>query len=135
MKQFHFDPMRTDPSDVARKDYLEFFVEDILAHRGDTKRLSTLQFRVKWLAYDESNNSWEPWANLREMEVLHKYLISKNLRQLVPDFNKIMKTYKIFNIKLFFKERRRGDVARIGRSPLTGPRTGYRNRAHTHPKS
>jgi hypothetical protein len=26
-------------------------------------------------------------------------------------------------------------VARIGRSPLTGPRTGYRNRAHTHPKS
>ena len=84
MKQFHFDPMRTDPSDVARKDYLEFFVEDILAHRGDTKRLSTLQFRVKWLAYDESHNSWEPWANLREMEVLHKYLISKNLRQLVP---------------------------------------------------
>jgi Chromo (CHRromatin Organisation MOdifier) domain len=84
MKQFHFDPMLTDPSDVARKDYLEFFVEDILTHRGDTKRLSTLQFRVKWLAYDESHNSWEPWANLREMEVLHKYLISKNLRQLVP---------------------------------------------------
>ena len=26
-------------------------------------------------------------------------------------------------------------VARISRSPLTGPRTGYRNRAHTHPKS
>ena len=84
MKQFHFDPMLTDPSDVARKDYLELFVEDILTHRGDTKRLSTLQFRVKWLAYDESHNSWEPWANLREMEVLHKYLISKNLRQLAP---------------------------------------------------
>ena len=93
MKQFHFDPMRTDPSDVARKDYLEFFVEDILAHRGDTKRLPTLQFRVKWLPYDESHNSWEPWANLKEMEVLY-----------LSDFNRIMKTYKMFNIKLSSKK-------------------------------
>ena len=84
MKQFHFDPMRTDPSDVARKDYLEFFIETILTHRGDTKRLSTLEFKVKWLSYNESHNSWEPWANLREMEILHLYLIQKNLRQLIP---------------------------------------------------
>jgi Chromo (CHRromatin Organisation MOdifier) domain len=77
MKQFHFDPMRTDPSDVARKDYLEFFIETILIHRGNTKRLSTLEFKVKWLSYNESHNSWEPWANLQEMEILHLYLIQK----------------------------------------------------------
>jgi hypothetical protein len=83
MKQFHFDPMRTDPSDVARWDYLEFFTENILTHRCNTQRLSTLEFKVKWLSYDESHNSWEPWVNLREMETLLLYLIQKNLRQLI----------------------------------------------------
>jgi hypothetical protein len=32
------------------------------------------------------------------------------------------RTHKMFYEKLLF-EKRRGDVARIGRSPLTGPRT------------
>jgi Chromo (CHRromatin Organisation MOdifier) domain len=67
MKQFKFDPLRTDPIDVARKDYLEFFIVTILAHCGDPKKLPTLEFKVKWLGYNESHNSWEPWANLRGM--------------------------------------------------------------------
>jgi hypothetical protein len=54
MKQFKFDPLRTDPIDVARKDYSEFFIETILALRGDPKNLSTLEFKVKWLGYNES---------------------------------------------------------------------------------
>jgi hypothetical protein len=29
MKQFLFDPMRTDPMDVIRKDYLKFFIETV----------------------------------------------------------------------------------------------------------
>jgi hypothetical protein len=43
-----------------------FFIETILEHTGDTKRLSTLQFKLKWLGYDETFNLWEPWANFRE---------------------------------------------------------------------
>jgi hypothetical protein len=39
---------------LSRKDYLEFFSETILQHTGDVKRLSTLQFKVKWLGYDET---------------------------------------------------------------------------------
>jgi len=35
MKPFHFDPSHTDPVDVARRDYLEFFIESVLAHRGN----------------------------------------------------------------------------------------------------
>jgi hypothetical protein len=87
--------MRTDPSDVARKDYLEFFIKTTLTHRGNTKKLSTLEFKVKWLSYNESHNSWEPWANLQEILILHLYLIQKNLRQrFLSNFNKI-----IFNTK------------------------------------
>jgi transposase InsO family protein len=84
LKQFLFSPSRTDPLDVARKDYLEFFVEAVLSHTGLSDRISTLKFHIKWLGYDESHNSWEPWSNLRDMEILHRYLIQKNLRRLIP---------------------------------------------------
>jgi Chromo (CHRromatin Organisation MOdifier) domain len=80
MKPFLFNPLRTNPTVVSRKDYLEFFIETILQYNGDIKRLSTLQFKVKWLGYDETYNSWEPWANLREMEILHLYLIVNNMK-------------------------------------------------------
>ena len=93
MKKFLFDPIRTNPTDVARKDYLEFFIESILQHKGDHKKLSTLEFKIKWLGYDETYNSWEPWANLREMEILHQYLIAHNMKQIVP--NKFRENYQI----------------------------------------
>jgi transposase InsO family protein len=34
MKQFVFDPLHTDPIDIARRDYLEFFVEKVLDKKG-----------------------------------------------------------------------------------------------------
>ena len=84
MKQFIFDPDETNPQDVSRRDYLEFFIEEIITHSGNTKKLSTLTFKVKWLGYDDSHISWEPWSNLREMEATHLYLIQQNLRHLIP---------------------------------------------------
>jgi hypothetical protein len=84
MKPFIFDPLKTDPQDTVRRDYLEFFVEKILDIRGDTKRVLSLQFHVKWLGFDETHNSWEPWKNLRDLAVLHEYLKGNNLGQLIP---------------------------------------------------
>ena len=49
-----------DPRDIALRDRDEYFVEKILAYRGDIGRLTTLVFHVKWRGYDESFNSWEP---------------------------------------------------------------------------
>jgi hypothetical protein len=57
LKPFRFDPLQTDPLDIARRDYLEFFVEKILDMTGDVKRVSTLSFLVKWLGYDDTHNS------------------------------------------------------------------------------
>ena len=84
IKEFLFAPSRVDPTDVARRDYLEYFVEAILKHKGDTKVLSSLQFYVKWLKHDSTHNTWEPWKNLRSVEALHIYLRSHNLAHLVP---------------------------------------------------
>ena len=84
MKPFLFNPHLTTPTDVARRDYLEFFVEKILQHQGNIKRMSTLQFLVKWSTYDDSHNSWEPYSNLRKTAVLHAYLREKKLLSLIP---------------------------------------------------
>ena len=70
--------------DIARKDYLEFFIEKILGMTGDTKRVNTLQFEIKWLGYDDSYNSWEPWKNIRDVAVVHDYLRTNNLGKLIP---------------------------------------------------
>ena len=45
MKPFFFNPLATDPLDVARRDYLEFFVEAIVNHKGD-KSLEKLKALV-----------------------------------------------------------------------------------------
>jgi Integrase core domain/Chromo (CHRromatin Organisation MOdifier) domain len=84
LKTFLFDPLHTDPTDVARRDYLEFFIEDIIDMRGQTSSYGTLEFEVKWLNYPSESNTWEPWKNLRRTDKLHEFLIRKNLRHLIP---------------------------------------------------
>ena len=84
LKPFFYDKEKVDPVDIARRDHLEYFIERILAFEGDIKRVSTLRFHVKWLGYDDSHNSWERWKNLMNTEHLHTYLISVNLRHLIP---------------------------------------------------
>jgi transposase InsO family protein len=84
MRPFHFDPSITDPLDIARRDYLEFFIEKVLDHRGYPKRKSSLEFLIQWMGYDSSYNSWEPWSNFSETECLHDYLREKNLSSLIP---------------------------------------------------
>ena len=84
------------PTDTARRDHNEFFVKQILSFRGDVTKVSTLTFRVKWLAYDESFNSWEPWKLLMKNEILHKYLMRVNLKNLIPP--KFISNYRDYTI-------------------------------------
>ena len=78
--------MYVDPRDITLRDRDEFYVEKILAHRGDVGRLKTLVFHDKWRGFDESFKSWEPWKNLREETemLLHRYLIFHGLQKLIP---------------------------------------------------
>ena len=78
LKIFLFDPVKIEPMDSARRDYMEFYIEAITAHKGNTKKVSTLTFLVKWL------NSWEPWSALRLTDQLHTYLKNAGLKALVP---------------------------------------------------
>jgi hypothetical protein len=44
MKPFLYDPAVTSPLGVARRDYMEFFVESIVDHRGNNKKKTELEF-------------------------------------------------------------------------------------------
>jgi Chromo (CHRromatin Organisation MOdifier) domain len=83
-KPFKFDPSTTNPFDIARRDHLEHFVAQVFGHRGDLKYKKDLEFHVKWLNYDESHNSWEQYAALRDTSQLHEYLRLHNLEKLIP---------------------------------------------------
>jgi hypothetical protein len=49
----------------------EFEVEKVIAHRGDKHNR---EFLVKWLGYDESENTWEPENNLSNCkQLLQRY--------------------------------------------------------------
>ena len=71
-----------DLVDVARRDYMEFFIENVILYQWNLKRKTETQ--VKWLGYDETHNSWEPYANLRDSDQLHVFLCQNNLLCLIP---------------------------------------------------
>ena len=81
---FEFDPVVTDPKEVAIQDAEEFYVESVLDHRGDKTKKTTMQFLVKWKGFPDSENSWEPWKNLIHNEILHNYLKEHRMKSLIP---------------------------------------------------
>ena len=85
IKNFNFYHSEVDlPADTARRDYMEFVVEKILKHSGDTEKPTGMSFQVKWLNYDDTHNSWEPRKNLRLCEALHDYLRDNKMKHFVP---------------------------------------------------
>ena len=59
LKAFHFDPTHVDPTDIAGRNYLEFFIENILDMKGNIRAYKSLTFYVKWLNYTHEHNTWE----------------------------------------------------------------------------
>jgi hypothetical protein len=84
LKPFRFDPAKKSPTDTARRDYMEFFIERIISHDGNKKSPSSMRFLVKWLNYDDTHNTWEPWKSLRMTDQLHDYLRKNNMKAVIP---------------------------------------------------
>ena len=84
LKEFQYDPTVTDPADIARRDNLEFYEERVISLLGDIRKVSSLIFLVKWLGYEKTHNTHEPWKQLKDNVKLHEFLISKNLKHIIP---------------------------------------------------
>jgi hypothetical protein len=84
LKPFYYDAKRTDPVDIALKDYQDrYLVEAVLDHKGNfQKKIRKVQFKIKWLGWEEP--TWEPWSNVRLNEEVHEYLKKHNLQRYIP---------------------------------------------------
>lgn len=63
---------------------MESFIERISSHTGSKLTPSTMKFTVKWLNYDDSQNTVESWKNLRRTDQLHDYLREHKMKHLIP---------------------------------------------------
>ena len=84
LREFHYDPERTNPIDIAVQNRGEFFIDSILEHRGDRQRRSTMEFKVRWRGYGPKHDTWEPYKNLAHTEQLILYLVRNRMRSLIP---------------------------------------------------
>ena len=57
LKAFVHDPRRTDPLTIAARDNDEDEVEAIISHSGDPKKKSLMDFQVRWLGHDATEDS------------------------------------------------------------------------------
>ena len=71
---FEGDPNLEKFKRLAASDKDEFVVESIIDHTGDPKKRSTLQFRVRWLGFDESEDTWLPYKSVKDLEALEIYI-------------------------------------------------------------
>jgi len=84
LRPYMVDNRMLQPDIVANKDYQYSNIEKIIKHKGNPKRKTGMSFLVKWSGFDSSNNTWEKYNTLKSNEELHKYLIIKKLKDLIP---------------------------------------------------
>ena len=85
LKEFEYDPLHHDPLAIAAKDNEEDEVESIIRHHtGNPKRKTSMDFLVRWKGYDESEDLWLPWSELRTNNALHTYLRQNGMEKLIP---------------------------------------------------
>jgi hypothetical protein len=85
LRPFHYDATRTDPRTVALNDYPEEYeVEQILTHTGSWNRKANMTFKVRWLGYDQTWDTFEPFKNLKFNEVFREYVTAKGYARILP---------------------------------------------------
>ena len=79
LRAFNYDPNHVDPVHIATTDNQSFLVDRILNHRFTSKRKlrGSMEVQVRWVGYDRP--TWEPYANVANVDKFHSYLKDHNL--------------------------------------------------------
>ena len=72
------------PNISARADKKKYTLEGDIGMLSYSFRRHTT-WNVEWLGYDETHNSWEPYANLYDSDQLHVFRRQNNLLRLIPE--------------------------------------------------
>ncbi|KPA73067.1 hypothetical protein ABB37_10147 [Leptomonas pyrrhocoris] len=71
LKKYNMD-MTPNPVEVAQVDNDEWKVEQIVDHKGLTKK--AVRFRVRWEGFEPTDDTWLPYSECRDLEALDVYL-------------------------------------------------------------
>jgi hypothetical protein len=87
-------PHEPKPPPAAEIAPAHFVVEKIINHKGTASRPGSMHLFVKWLGYDDTENSWIKWEDNQDLAAIDTYL-ANNPDIEVPVFEKrIPKTIK-----------------------------------------
>ncbi len=75
LKPFKLD-LTKDPADIAARDTQEWTVESIVDHVSGPKRRDW-RFRVRWLGFEPSQDSWMTYEEAKELSALQTYLVDR----------------------------------------------------------
>ena len=65
MVPFYFNANRVDPQSAAVQGSNEFIVESVLER---------ILCKVRWLNYETSHATWDPWKSLHSVDKFYSYL-------------------------------------------------------------
>ena len=69
---------------TALLDRDEYIIDFIITHRGNPRKISTLEFLVRWQNYSSEHDTWEPWIEMKKVSAVHLYLQSNNMSHIIP---------------------------------------------------
>jgi hypothetical protein len=83
LKPFYYDPKYVDPYTIALRSAEEFVVGAITDHAEDP--ISHLMYwKVHWRDFDDSEDSWEPFDNLKDVLLFQTYCRQHGLIDYLP---------------------------------------------------
>ena len=62
------------PTEVAATDNQEFVIDYIIEHDGETNDLTSLLFKVRWLGYDDTEDTWNSYKSVKSTSALDNYI-------------------------------------------------------------
>jgi hypothetical protein len=64
---------------LAAVDMDEFYVREIVEHRGGGTNPKKWEYRVRWLGYEPEDDTWLPYKSVKDLEALDKYAKDKGI--------------------------------------------------------